>query len=352
MSELFSEKIITEIIEFILKYCQKNDNANNINLMISLSGGVDSVTLLYSLYLIKKYNLLDGKNINLSAIYIHHGISKNADSWLAFCENICHEFSIKFFGKRIQLNQNNIKQKGLEDAARNARYKAIIDICKKEKIHYLFAAQHANDQIETIFMRLLRGSGLKGLKAMDNLRLINFENNIYLCRPLLKIYKKEIVNFAKKYNLQWITDESNFDTENYTRNYIRHNIITPLENRFGKGSLNSILKITNNAAEALQLLDEFAAEDFAKVALSNNSLSWKLSMQLFNEARLKNLLTWKIKTLFNDSVLMPTANKFNEFIRQLKSSVDNKNAMPKITFGNVKLIAKSGGSYIERNQKK
>ena len=110
MSELFSEKIITEIIEFILKYCQKNDNANNINLMISLSGGVDSVTLLYSLYLIKKYNLLDGKNINLSAIYIHHGISKNADSWLAFCENICHEFSIKFFGKRIQLNQNNIMQ--------------------------------------------------------------------------------------------------------------------------------------------------------------------------------------------------------------------------------------------------
>ena len=75
-------------------------------------------------------------------------------------------------------------------------------------------------------------------------------------------------------------------------------------------------------------------------------------MQLFNEARLKNLLTWKIKTLFNDSVLMPTANKFNEFIRQLKSSVDNKNAMPKITFGNVKLIAKSGVIYIERNQKK
>ena len=49
---------------------------------------------------------------------------------------------------------------------------------------------------------------------------------------------------------------------------------------------------------------------------------------------------------------MPTANKFNEFIRQLKSSVDNKNAMPKITFGNVKLIAKSGVIYIERNQKK
>lgn len=349
MSELFSEKIITEIIEFILKYCQKNDNANNINLMISLSGGVDSVTLLYSLYLIKKYNLLDGKNINLSAIYIHHGISKNADDWLIFCKKICHEFCIKFFGKRIQLNQNNIKQKGLEDAARNARYSAIINVCKNENIHYLFTAQHANDQIETIFMRLLRGSGLKGLKAMDNLRLIDIENNIYLCRPLLKIYKTEILQFSEKYHLKWITDESNFDTENYTRNYIRHNIITPLENRFGKGSLNSILKITNNAAEALQLLDKFAAEDFAKVALSNNSLSWKLSMQLFNEARLKNLLTWKIKTLFNDSVLMPTANKFNEFIRQLKSSVDNKNSMPKIVFSGIKLFAKNGIIYIEKN---
>lgn len=253
---------------------------------LAYSGGVDSHVLLH---------LLATQFINrfseLKAIHIHHGLSPHADKWLNHCAQICQQLQISFIAYRVQLNLQT--GESIEAQARQLRYAAIAQSLQVGD--GLFTAQHADDQTETVFLQLLRGSGVAGLSAMAEKSRVPSVENSFLFRPFLGVNRGQIVEYAQHFKLQWIEDESNFN-ERFERNFLRHQIIPPLKQRWT--ALNSLVaRVAQHQAEAVELLEEIAGTDLQNCQTTRlNCLAIPALLQL-SEARRKNVLRFWFKQL-------------------------------------------------------
>ena len=213
---------------------------------IALSGGMDSVVLLDAVDQLRTSFSLD-----VRAIHVHHGLSPNADLWAEFCAEFCSFRKIALTTKKVEVDRRS--PVGLEGAARVARYAAFAD----EASPFILLAQHADDQAETVLHQLLRGTGLKGLAGMGEVRVIS--GNQTMLRPLLTVAREEIETFARERDLKWIEDESNDDT-NFTRNFLRHEITPRLAQRFPHYR-SSLARAARHASEADEMLEALAKID-------------------------------------------------------------------------------------------
>ena len=182
-------------------------------LAVGLSGGVDSTVLLHL--------LSRKKDFSLEAIHVHHGLSPNADSWERFCRSLCRRLRVPLVVRRVKVRKTG---KGLEAAARQARYEALM----KSRAGVIALAHNLDDQAETVLMNLLRGSGARGASGMPERARRGGKT---LWRPLLAVPRSDIVRYAREQGLEWIEDESNAD-EKLTRNFLRRRIGPLLEQRF------------------------------------------------------------------------------------------------------------------------
>jgi len=178
---------------------------------VALSGGVDSVTLLFILK-----DLLP-----VRAIHVHHGLSPNADAWAGFCRALCRKWKVPLTVRRVRVAKAG---RGLEAAARKARY----EVLESTPSEVVFLAHHLDDQAETVLMNLLRGAGLAGARGMPQEGRLGAKR---LLRPLLGVSRREIARYAKAEGLTWIEDESNAD-ESHTRNFVRRRLGPLIETRF------------------------------------------------------------------------------------------------------------------------
>jgi tRNA(Ile)-lysidine synthase len=182
---------------------------------VGLSGGVDSVVLLHQ--------LRNNSKARLRAIHVHHGLSPNADAWADFCRKLCKRLAVPFRIEKVSVKR---KGKGLEAAAREARYAAF----KKEKADVVALAHNLDDQAETVLMNLLRGAGARGASGMPEHARFGDKT---IWRPFLGLPRKKIEAYARKHKLDWIEDESNAN-QALTRNFIRRSIGPLIEQRFPK----------------------------------------------------------------------------------------------------------------------
>ncbi|QCI26268.1 tRNA lysidine(34) synthetase TilS [Buchnera aphidicola] len=202
--------MITEFINLINK---------NQSILLSYSGGLDSTVLLYQLVQWKKKY----PNLKLRAIHIDHQINIKSYHWSKHCQKICKIINIPLIIKQITIpNTNNFQEN-----ARKIRYKIIINHMNKNEI--LLTAHHLDDQCETLFLSLKRGSGLSGLSGISYVKKI--DENKTLFRPLLRYKKKQLYQWAISNNLDWIEDNSNFNNK-YDRNFIRNKIIKNIEKKW------------------------------------------------------------------------------------------------------------------------
>jgi tRNA(Ile)-lysidine synthase len=125
------------------------------SMTVALSGGVDSVVLLHLLHQLQKTH-----HFTLKASHIHHGLSKNADKWVKFCEKLCTKLSVPLDVHRIKLPQK--KSLGIEGEARRLRYEKLL----QSQTDLVVLAHHEDDQAETFLLQLIRGAGVKGLSSM------------------------------------------------------------------------------------------------------------------------------------------------------------------------------------------
>lgn len=188
------------------------------NIYIAYSGGIDSHVLLH-LYTSDAH--LKNK---ITAVYINHGLQKEAEGWAKHCESVCNNLGVKF----LALSVNATAQPGEspEDAARNARYAALKPLLGKDDV--LLLAQHSEDQLETVLLQLFRGSGLKGLSGMPPDMAFGEGR---LIRPLLEVSKAKIIEYAKSHALEWVEDPSNRQSR-FDRNFLRNDIIPFLKQRW------------------------------------------------------------------------------------------------------------------------
>lgn len=201
-------------------------------LVLGLSGGLDSMVLLELCH-----QLTQSCAIKLKAVYIHHGLSANADQWAEFCQQQCLKRQIPFEVQKVQLDPTA----NIEAQARAARYSALAAFVTTAQTA-LLTAHHADDQLETLLLALKRGSGPAGLSGIAALQ--SFAAG-WLLRPLLNFSREQLEAFAKGQQLEWIEDESNNDSR-FDRNFLRLQVIPLLQQRwpaFRQNALRSVCHI-------------------------------------------------------------------------------------------------------------
>ncbi len=185
--------------------------------LLALSGGPDSMALLD--LLIKEK---EKKDIKVIALHVNHGTRKENESEYLFIKDYLRDKDVTLEYFQITDYKNN---KFSEEEGRNKRYKFFRDMYEKYNGTYIFTAHHADDQVETILMRILRGSTLEGYAGI---RKDQVWDGIRFVRPLLTCTKKMILEYNKENNIPYVVDQTNFDTT-IPRNKIRAKILPILE---------------------------------------------------------------------------------------------------------------------------
>ena len=212
---------------------------------VGLSGGLDSVVLL---------ELLAAHRAEhpLSAVHVHHGLSPHADAWAEACARMCDALGVALAVERVRVDRG--ASHGLEAAARSARY--AVYAARGEP--FVALAHHLDDQAETALLQLLRGTGLKGVAAMPEVRALPGAH-VSLFRPLLGVPRSALREHARSEGLRWIEDESNASLA-HDRNFLRHEIAPRLDARFD-GWREAFARFARHAAQAGELLDRLARLD-------------------------------------------------------------------------------------------
>ena len=272
------------------------------NIVIALSGGIDSVVLLH--FLNSHY---PG---NIRAVHINHNLSKHSKDWSLFCKELCHKQDIEF--KSIDINIKT--SSNVEENARKKRYNSLKSELSKNEV--LCTAHHQEDQSETFLLQLFRGSGVAGLASMPKMK--SFADS-FLYRPFLNISKQLIVDYATKYNLDWVEDDSN-NNLNFKRNLLRLEFIPKLESGF-EGVIKNISRSAYHQSEALKLINDLAEIDIEKFNLVINHKIQVLPLTELPERRVANVLRYHIA---QRGFLMPSNKVLTELISVLRAKDDAK----------------------------
>lgn len=216
-------------------------------LVIALSGGVDSMVLLDIVSALSERHPL-----HLRAVHVNHNISAHAAEWVHLCRQRCAELGVPC--KVVEVNVERGAGEGLEAAARQAR-RAVLRL---QRADALLLAHHLDDQAETVLLQLLRGSGVAGLCAMPVLRGDSVPGAPWV-RPLLDVPRARILDYAQRRELRWVEDDSNADTD-LDRNYLRIEVLPRIAARFA-GYRETLARAARNLGEANALLEELARQD-------------------------------------------------------------------------------------------
>ena len=187
--------------------------------VVGLSGGPDSVFLLYALH-----TLQARLGFTLRAVHVHHGIrGAEADRDEAFSAELCAKLAVPFQAVHVAAPEYAAQHGlSLEEAARILRYEAL-ETARQQMgtpSAWIAVAHHLDDQAETVLHNLVRGAGLRGLAGMENRRN-------HVIRPLLSIKREDILKWLEQNNIPYVTDSTNADPH-YTRNRIRSTVLPEL----------------------------------------------------------------------------------------------------------------------------
>jgi tRNA(Ile)-lysidine synthase len=277
-------------------------------LVVGLSGGVDSVALLTLLD-----ELRHSFTFHLAAHHVNHQISLNAHDWASFCAGLCEARAIGFTQGIVEVPRDG--GKGLEAAARAARHGAFAQL----PADFVVLAHQQDDQAETLLLRLLRGTGVKGLGAMEECAALPAAPSQAgsatprLLRPLLHVPRSVLLDYARAKGLKWIDDESNADAH-HTRNYLRAQVLPRIEARFP--AYRAVLdSMAAHSSESARLLDALAAID-AATAVSGGQLAVE-ALAALDSARAANLLRF---WLAQHRLKMPDRDRLREMLRQVTTA--------------------------------
>lgn len=329
----------------LIKKIQNTVFQNNLwqkdaKIVLGVSGGPDSVCMLDILAKIKpKYGL------KLVIAHVNYGLrGKDSDRDEKFVRDLAEKYGleIKVLNTKISkvqpsksLRLNLSETKISENAMRDIRYEFFERVRNKNKFDLIAVAHNADDQVETFLMRLIRGSGLKGLSAMQY-------KSRKLIRPLLGTTRAEILEYLKKYKLIYRTDKTNKDVI-FLRNKIRNNLIPYLEKNFNQRIKKTIFEATASIGEDYSLIQDMENRIFSTGGMKNNLSAKKiLSLHLALQRR---IILRAISEKKEDLKDIESAH-IKEIIKALKST-KSKNQV--VLFKGLKMTRK-GDKVIFSNQ--
>ena len=325
-------KSYKELFKIYSKFKNKISHIKNKSMVIAVSGGPDSLALTA---LAKSYSY--EKKCKIYYVLVDHNIRKNSSR---------EAESVKKLLKKNKITLNILKNKKLifnniQSQAREIRYNLLTDFCKKHKIKNILTAHNLEDQVETFFIRLSRGSGLHGLSSMKQINKINA--NINLTRPLLDFKKNELIRISKTIFGRYYKDPSN-SNKKYLRTRIRS-----LKSVLEKSgiSYNQIIKSIKNLASSRDTLDfhfnkiykEIAVKKKKKVLIDLNYfniINEEMKMRVFNQS---------IKSL-TYAYYSPRSKKIFNLITQIKLKKSTR-----LTLGGCTILKDKNHIILEKEKK-
>lgn len=227
------------------------------NILIGVSGGHDSVALLHILREISK-----DRGYRLHIAHVNHGVrGAEADGDEDYVRKLAETYGFPFYVKKADMNRY-AKERGLssEEAGREIRYSFFREILKnKLKSGKIAVAHNKNDQAETVIMRIMRGTGIDGLKGMD------FANGD-IARPLLDIARSEIEMYCEEKGLEPRVDRTNFENI-YSRNKVRLELIPYIESNFNPNITETLCRMSEVARRDSEFLQSFSEEEYARTSV-------------------------------------------------------------------------------------
>ncbi len=290
---------------------ENNLNLNN-NFTVAVSGGPDSLALVFfsKIYSIKK-------SLKVKYFLVDHKLRNNSSVEALFVKNLLKDFSVdldilKWNGKKPKNNTQSL--------ARKKRYNLLINQSKKFKINHILFGHHEDDVYENFFIRLLRGSGLKGIVSLDKTTLIN---NVNILRPLINVEKKDLIYISKKMFNKYVEDPSNED-EIFKRVRIR-NLIKNLES---EGLDKSKFKLSiNNLKSVDQSIQFFCEKNLRENSIiSHNKVV--LKEEFFNSPQEVLFRSFsKILQLVGKKYFPPRGKKIANILENLESKTTFKSTL-------------------------
>jgi len=245
--------------------------------LVALSGGVDSVALLAAAVRL-------GLGSRLRCIHVDHQLHADSGDWARFCCDYAAGLGVAAQSRIVRCAPED--GQGLEAAARRARYEAFIDELRPREV--LLTAHHADDQLETVLYRLVRGTGVDGLRGIRNFAPLGAG---YVLRPWLAVTRQEILEQARAWSLHWIEDPSNADTR-YDRNFLRRDLLPGLTRRW-PGARQAAARLAAAAEDAAEIGIALAQADLGALeSLDRLELS---RLSGLTSARLRNALRYAIR---------------------------------------------------------
>lgn len=237
------------------------------SIIVAVSGGPDSVALLKSLHSI---NSTKNLHLNLFIAHLNHQLrGRHSEEDAQFVENLSKDLSLPFILKSVNIQKIAEQTKrSIEEAARIERYTFFRELAQGYNASAVAVGHTADDNIETFLHRIIRGTGTPGLGGIPIQRPLVTDSTIQLVRPLLFVWRKEIIEYLKKEQLNYRTDASNYEPR-YLRNKIRLELIPLLENQYNPNikpllaQLCHILNINNEylISETKKILKESTVEE-------------------------------------------------------------------------------------------
>ena len=314
-----------------LNFRKKISTLKKKKIAVAVSGGPDSLALTA---FCKAYSY--EKNTKFYYVLVNHNIRKNS---------LSESIKVKLLLKKhnIDLDVLTVNKKitnNVQSKARFERYKLIKDYCKKKNIKTILTAHNLEDQVETFFIRLARGSGLAGLSSMRKVSELSKEINLF--RPLLDVNKKSLIKCSKLIFKKFFTDPSN-SNDKYLRTKIR-GLKKPLKE--SGISYDQIIKSINNLASSKDTLDNFFIKIYAQVVKKNKN---QININLLEFNKLNDEL--KLKTI-NKSIKYLKKNYYDPRSRKVLNLVQilKDKKFKKSTLGGC-IFIKNGDSLTLKREK-
>ncbi len=257
-------------------------------IVVGTSGGPDSMSLLYILNEFK--NLMD---LKLVCAHVNHNRRDESDQEQDDLEKFCKKNKIIFECRKIEKWGDD----NFENEARTVRYNFFEELVENHGAKYLMTAHHSDDLMETILMRIVRGSTLKGYSGFS--RIVD-KGNYTLIRPLITVTKAEIEEFCKENDIKYCVDKSNFDLS-YTRNRYRHTILPFLKNE-NPNVHKKFLKFSEILLENSEYINREVEKVFIKV-FQNGTLDIEKFIQ-HDKLIQTNIIYTILEKIYGDDLLI------------------------------------------------
>lgn len=260
------------IMEKFLETIKKNQLIEeNEEIVVGVSGGPDSICLLHLLW-----RLREKWGLKIYVVHLDHqfrGMEAKKDA--EYVEEICKKIGIDSFIFSYDVSKYS-KEKGItfEEAGRELRYRLFDETLEKTGATKIAVAQNRNDQAETVLMRLMRGSGIEGLAAID------YKRDARIIRPILDITRKEIEEYCEKYQLKPRIDKTNLETI-YTRNKVRLELIPYIEKNFNSRIIDTLWRSANLLRDDSDYLAKESEKKLKDITILEDKCIYKLDLKKF-----------------------------------------------------------------------